>query len=105
MADSRRTGDPLIKSQLLHRRALRFRSCRGRLVASPRGALTEIAIGFTRPTAEDSAAPLRMSPISAVDEIGTRPPARGWRAKTPLPEGVERTYRWFLDNNKALRVA
>ena len=31
--------------------------------------------------------------------------AMGWRAKTPLREGVERTYRWFLDNAAALRVA
>jgi GDP-L-fucose synthase len=27
----------------------------------------------------------------------------GWRAKTALPEGIENTYRWFLDNAESLR--
>ena len=25
--------------------------------------------------------------------------ALGWQAKTPLEEGIERTYRWFLENH------
>jgi nucleoside-diphosphate-sugar epimerase len=29
--------------------------------------------------------------------------AMGWRAKTGLREGVEGTYRWFLDNQGSLR--
>lgn len=29
--------------------------------------------------------------------------AMGWRAKTPLRDGVERTYRWFLGNEGLLR--
>jgi len=27
----------------------------------------------------------------------------GWQAKTTLPEGIENTYRWFLDNVRSLR--
>jgi GDP-L-fucose synthase len=29
----------------------------------------------------------------------------GWRAKTPLPDGIADTYRWFLENKDGLRQA
>jgi nucleoside-diphosphate-sugar epimerase len=29
----------------------------------------------------------------------------GWRARTPLHDGVEQTYRWFLENKGDLRQA
>jgi GDP-L-fucose synthase len=29
----------------------------------------------------------------------------GWRAKTPLPDGIADTYRWFLENQDGLRQA
>ena len=33
----------------------------------------------------------------------TRLSGLGWRAKTPLAEGLKRTYQWFLDNPEKLR--
>ena len=30
--------------------------------------------------------------------------ALGWKAKIPLREGIEATYRWFLDQGSGLRV-
>jgi nucleoside-diphosphate-sugar epimerase len=31
--------------------------------------------------------------------------ALGWRAKTSLEDGLEKTYRWFLDHSGQLRAA
>jgi len=64
------------------------------LVAETTGFRGRIALDATKP----DGTPRKLMDVS-------RLAAMGWRAKTPLPEGVERTYRWFLDNNKALRVA
>jgi len=64
------------------------------LLAETTGFRGEIALDATKP----DGTPRKLMDVS-------RLAAMGWRAKTPLREGVERTYRWFLDNNKALRVA
>jgi GDP-L-fucose synthase len=29
--------------------------------------------------------------------------ALGWKARIPLREGIESTYRWFLENGESLR--
>lgn len=34
----------------------------------------------------------------------SRARALGWKAKTSLREGIEKTYRWFLENQDSLRV-
>ena len=31
--------------------------------------------------------------------------ALGWQAKTPLKQGIEQSYRWFLNNNKTHQAA
>lgn len=65
-----------------------------RLVARTTGFRGRIALDATKP----DGTPRKLMDVS-------RLAAMGWRAETPLEEGIARTYRWFLENNKALRVA
>lgn len=58
-------------------------------------------VGFTGNIVHDTTKP-DGTPRKLLDV--SRMTALGWRAKTPLEEGVASTYRWFLDHH-ASRLA
>jgi GDP-L-fucose synthase len=51
---------------------------------------------FVHDTTKPDGAPRKLVDVSRLKALG-------WTAKTPLREGLERTYAWYLDNADALR--
>ncbi|WP_148896142.1 GDP-L-fucose synthase [Geothermobacter ehrlichii] len=47
-------------------------------------------------TSKPDGTPRKLLEVSRLRELG-------WRARTPLREGIEQTYRWFLDNAERVR--
>jgi GDP-L-fucose synthase len=64
--------------------------------------LVRSAVGFTGELVFDPAFP-DGTPRKMLDV--SRLTALGWHAKTTLEDGLEKTYRWFLDNSARLRAA
>lgn len=64
------------------------------LIAEVTGFKGRIAFDTSKP----DGTPRKLMDVSRLSRMG-------WRAATPLAEGVRQTYRWFLDNHAALREA
>jgi GDP-L-fucose synthase len=64
--------------------------------------LVRSVVGFQGELAFDPAFP-DGTPRKVLDV--SRLTALGWRAKTTLEDGIEKTYRWFLDHSEQLRAA
>jgi GDP-L-fucose synthase len=64
--------------------------------------LVRSAVGFQGELVFDAAFP-DGTPRKVLDV--SRLTALGWRAKTTLEDGIEKTYRWFLDHSEQLRTA
>lgn len=68
-------------------------------IADLAGLLAEV-IGFKGKISFDRSkpdgTPRKLMDVSRLERMG-------WRAKTPLPDGIADTYRWFLDNQGGLR--
>jgi len=59
-------------------------------------------IGFTGEIVQDltkpDGTPQKLLDVSKLERLG-------WKAKIGLKEGIESTYRWFLNNQKSLGIA